>query len=303
MQDLDHKHLVVTAAIAKPPTTVKHIEEWLLKVVDAVDMKVFMEPRATRCDTQGNEGVTGVVGLETSHCSIHVWEGAEVPFLKFDIYSCKRFDPNVVLECMQEFEPYYFQTMLIDRNETIKIADQADVQVASIIDMMDEGQREHYLAANRKEARENGLSLEQKSARSAYASLERKYSVKRQRRDTQYKNGHHATLKVIKSRALAKGLDYDLTPEWYAEALSEAQKKWPRVVAHGSEDSFWRATVDQIVPGLGYTQENCRIIPHALNVAKWKWHKRELEELTILLIEETKKNLSFVDRIKLFLKS
>lgn len=124
MQDLDHKHLIITAAIKTPPQTAEEIEKWLLKVVDAVDMKILMPPRAIRCDTLGNEGVTGLVCIETSHASIHVWSECEIPFLKFDIYSCKRFDPEAVNACIADFEPYWYESTLIDRNDAARIVDQ-----------------------------------------------------------------------------------------------------------------------------------------------------------------------------------
>jgi S-adenosylmethionine/arginine decarboxylase-like enzyme len=286
VQDLDHKHLIITAAVKRPPETAEEVEKWLLKVVDAVDMKVLMPPRAIRCDTPGNEGVTGLVCIETSHASIHVWSECDVPFLKFDIYSCKRFDPEMVNECISEFEPYWYESSLIDRNSSLSIIDKQQRQVASIIDMLDSDTKQHYLESNRVIRRETGRTTDQKAARATYARLANKFSIKVIQRARAHLQEHKTTLNVIRSRAVAKGLDYDLTPEWYDSALIEAQKQWPKVVAHGSDDSFWRADVDRKDSTQGYTQDNCRIIPHALSVAKWKWNARELEELSILLVQE-----------------
>ncbi len=289
MQELDHKHLVVTAAIKNPPRTEEEIKQWLLKVVAAADMKVFMNPMASRCDTLGNEGVTGIVGLETSHASIHVWETASVPFLKFDIYSCKRFDPQSILDCMMEFEPYYFQTMLIDRNDTIEVADKSDIQVASIIDMLSDSEKQHYLSGAAKRRKKEKLSVEEKAANVTYNKFAHKFSIKTTKRLLGYKKDHSQTIGSIKSRCNKKGLDFDLTKDWYESEFQKSKIKWSKLTIHGSDDSFWRADVDRIDPSHGYTQNNCRIIPHALNVAKWKWHGSELETLAELLNEEVKK--------------
>lgn len=39
-------------------------------------------------------GVTGVIVLSTSHCSIHTWPAR--PFFVLDVYSCRDFEPEVV---------------------------------------------------------------------------------------------------------------------------------------------------------------------------------------------------------------
>lgn len=239
MQELDHKHLVVTAAIALPPTTVQEIEQWLLTVVEAADMKVFMQPVAARCDAVGNEGVTGVVGLETSHASIHVWESAPVPFLKFDIYSCKRFDPHVIMECMKAFKPYYMQYMLIDRNDVHTVMEDAVI----VLDDSVAPPTSKTLTPDR------------------------------------------SSLVSIKEYTDAKGVPFDLTPQWFDEQFAIAQEKWPELVRTGSTDSFWVATIDQIEQGLGYFAANCRLIPNALSMARAKWTLDELENLADLLDE------------------
>jgi S-adenosylmethionine decarboxylase len=41
-------------------------------------------------------GVTGTAVLSTSHCAIHTWPARE--FFVLDVYSCRDFDPGLVLE-------------------------------------------------------------------------------------------------------------------------------------------------------------------------------------------------------------
>ncbi len=47
-------------------------------------------------------GVTGVVVLSTSHCSIHTWPARDKPFFVLDVYSCRDFDPGLVLTFLRD---------------------------------------------------------------------------------------------------------------------------------------------------------------------------------------------------------
>jgi S-adenosylmethionine/arginine decarboxylase-like enzyme len=284
MQDLDHKHLIVTATLRNPPRTAEAVDDWMRRVVDAVNMKILFGPHVIRCDTPGNEGVTGIVCIETSHASIHVWDTLEVPFLKFDIYSCMRFDPTVVTDLIKEFDPYYIRSMMLDRNEEIKIVATHDEQVASIIEMMPDDLRQAYLESQRVSRVEN--TDIQKKARTAYNRLASKFSLKAILRQRKYVAEHRSTINCIRARAKLKNLAFDLDIGWYNSALEEAQKRWPKLITHASEDVFWRAEVDRIDSKQGYTKDNCRIIPGALNKAKWNWTQAELGLLISLLNEE-----------------
>lgn len=113
---MNHIHLLVHATLETPPTTEEQVEQFLLNVVEAADMKVLVAPKAVRCDTPGNIGVTGTVVIETSHASIHVWEDASPPYLQMDLYSCKDFNPQAIIDCLQDFTPIEVKTLLVDRN-------------------------------------------------------------------------------------------------------------------------------------------------------------------------------------------
>lgn len=121
---LNHKHVIVTAFLKNPPRTAELVETWLTKLVDLVDMKILFGPHVTRCDTEGNEGVTGIVCIETSHASAHIWDTLDEPFMKFDLYSCKDFSIPVILNHIQQFQPTSLSYMLIDRNSDIKVLEQ-----------------------------------------------------------------------------------------------------------------------------------------------------------------------------------
>lgn len=119
LQDLNHKHVLVSAhGLRKPPHTAKELDIWLNRLVIKVGMKVLMGPYSIRCDTMGNEGVTGVVCIETSHASIHVWSECPSPFLRMDLYSCKDFESIDVIDMIREFKPFETSWIILDRNGT-----------------------------------------------------------------------------------------------------------------------------------------------------------------------------------------
>ncbi len=116
--ELDHLHIVVTAhGLSRPPQGVAEVEDWLGRLIDAVGMKVLIAPHAVYCHVPGNEGVTGIACLETSHCSVHAWTtGPRGPYLKMDLYSCRAFEPGDVLALVAEFGPTDMGYTLLDRN-------------------------------------------------------------------------------------------------------------------------------------------------------------------------------------------
>jgi S-adenosylmethionine/arginine decarboxylase-like enzyme len=109
--------MLLNMALRKPPREPAQVEDWLSRVVEKVRMKVMREPWAGWDDTPGNEGVTGDVILTTSHCSIHIWNNAEPPYAKADLYSCAEFEPGEFLEMIREFEPYWFEYAVVDRTD------------------------------------------------------------------------------------------------------------------------------------------------------------------------------------------
>lgn len=129
MHDLCHRHLIVTAFLNNAPTNVETGEDWLTKLVEVVDMQILMDAKAIYCEDLGNEGLTGVVGLTTSHASFHAWHAVERPFMQMDLYSCRDFTVADVLEHMKVFEPTEVSFVVLDRNDGInKVVEQGVVR-------------------------------------------------------------------------------------------------------------------------------------------------------------------------------
>ena len=98
----NHKHMVLNASVRHPIIDENGCKNWLEKLVEIIDMKILIPPVAKYCDTFGNEGVTGTVVIETSHSSIHIWHKEQVPYIKMDVYSCKNFNPQDVIDFVNE---------------------------------------------------------------------------------------------------------------------------------------------------------------------------------------------------------
>jgi S-adenosylmethionine/arginine decarboxylase-like enzyme len=114
--------MVGRAYLSNPAVTEQDASDWLLDLVNTIDMKILMGPYTINCETLGNEGVTGAVVIETSHCSGHFWHRVEKPFLMFDVYSCVDFDPNAVLENLHKhFQVIECSYAVIDRNQNINV--------------------------------------------------------------------------------------------------------------------------------------------------------------------------------------
>lgn len=110
-----HKHLIVRAEVAHPPIAPGFVEEWLQELVDRIGMKVLGGPYANYVSVPGNRGVTGVVIIETSHIALHVWDEEEPGLLQLDVYTCGAFDPDIVFDHIEEFEPVKVEYKYLDR--------------------------------------------------------------------------------------------------------------------------------------------------------------------------------------------
>lgn len=110
-----HQHLLIDANVANPPKDEQTLKDWFTRLVKAVDMEMFHEPLAKYCDDPENRGITGMVWLTTSHSSIHFWDNCDTPFVKFDLYSCKEFTAETVLNLFQEFNPISLNYTTINR--------------------------------------------------------------------------------------------------------------------------------------------------------------------------------------------
>ena len=133
--DLVHQHLLIRAFLKNPPLEEEQLKNWFRKVVSAIDMKVCIEPQAKYVDATGNKGLTGLVGIETSHmsahCTSHFWDECSPALVQLDVYSCKQFNPDTIIEMLSEFGLVSYEAMLIDREDGFKIISHTKIEAKS----------------------------------------------------------------------------------------------------------------------------------------------------------------------------
>ena len=115
-----HKHLIIRAEVNRPLVTEKSVRKWLRNLVKKIDMNIIKGPYASYVSKEGNRGVTGVVMIETSHISIHIWDEEKPALVQCDVYSCAEFSSNEVLAEFVMMEPTKIEHMLLDRAEEIR---------------------------------------------------------------------------------------------------------------------------------------------------------------------------------------
>lgn len=117
----EHNHLIVRAEVKKPFVNPSVTKNWLKKLVKEIGMKITKSggPHVDYVDVPNNSGIAGIVMIETSHASIHVWDKANPPLVQMDVYSCKHYDVSKVLDMLEEMEPTKINYMLIDRQNKL----------------------------------------------------------------------------------------------------------------------------------------------------------------------------------------
>ena len=105
-----HKHLLVNAKVRNPMNQVHDAIEFLNTLVERINMKIIKGPFAHYVDAPGNEGLTAVVMIETSHIAFHIWDKPNPAMLQFDLYTCGSLDQDEVITTLGEF----FDLVMVD---------------------------------------------------------------------------------------------------------------------------------------------------------------------------------------------
>jgi len=113
-----HKHTLIDFKCRNPISEPDILNQWLTELVRLVDMEIFQPASSKYCNDPDNSGITGTILLTTSHASIHIWDLVDKPFGKFDLYSCKEYDPQIVIDHLKLFEPYEVNYIVVDRTKS-----------------------------------------------------------------------------------------------------------------------------------------------------------------------------------------
>ena len=116
-----HKHLIIRAEVNRPLVTERELRKWLRNLVKKIDMKIIKGPYTAYVSKEGNRGLTGIVMIETSHISIHIWDEDSPALVQCDVYSCAEFSSNEVLAEFVSMDVVTIDKIVLDRVDELKI--------------------------------------------------------------------------------------------------------------------------------------------------------------------------------------
>ena len=122
-QILEHKHLIIRAELKNPPKCAEAIQDWMKLRVDKIGMKILMGPYAVYSDMEGNQGLTAVTIIETSHIAMHVWDEVDPALMQLDVYTCSTLNIDDVFLALSDFTPVNVQYKYIDREHDLTLLD------------------------------------------------------------------------------------------------------------------------------------------------------------------------------------
>jgi S-adenosylmethionine/arginine decarboxylase-like enzyme len=122
-QILEHKHLIIRAELKNPPKCAEAIQDWMKLLVDKIGMKILMGPYAIYSDMVGNQGLTAVTIIETSHIAMHVWDEVDPALMQLDVYTCSTLNIDDVFLALSDFAPVNVQFKYIDREHDLTLLD------------------------------------------------------------------------------------------------------------------------------------------------------------------------------------
>lgn len=112
---LVHKHVIIRAEVTNPPTDETLTSNDVKALIEAIGMKILMGPYAKYCNMKGNRGLTVATIIETSHVIIHTWDETDPAMVQLDVYTCGVFDPNIVFDWLQKYNPTKIDFKYLDR--------------------------------------------------------------------------------------------------------------------------------------------------------------------------------------------
>ena len=115
MTPLVHKHVIIRAEVLNPPTDEKLASDHVRELIDQIGMKLLMGPYAKYVNVIGNRGLTVAAIIETSHIVMHTWDECDPAIIQLDVYTCGPFDPNIVFEWLEQYQPTKIDYKYIDR--------------------------------------------------------------------------------------------------------------------------------------------------------------------------------------------
>lgn len=112
---LEHKHFIASGKCNRMFHSPEILEDWVVRLIDALNMQVLYGPFSMYCDIPGNKGITSVTLLTTSHIIIHIFEEENYSEIQLDVYSCSNIDLEVVFSFLKELDIFNVSYKFLDR--------------------------------------------------------------------------------------------------------------------------------------------------------------------------------------------
>tara|TARA_Y100000591_G_scaffold14284_1_gene10828 strand:- start:77 stop:460 length:384 start_codon:yes stop_codon:yes gene_type:complete len=125
--NLDHKHLLLRAEVNNCPSEpqLSLVLIWMKKLIKSIDMNLLQGPNIAYIDQLGNRGITCMALIETSHIVLHIWDEQDPGIFQLDVYSCKSFDVNIVVDCLKnDFDVAKIEYKYLDRNHGLALIEE-----------------------------------------------------------------------------------------------------------------------------------------------------------------------------------
>jgi S-adenosylmethionine/arginine decarboxylase-like enzyme len=102
MDRLIHQHLIMKIEMTEAPAYLDDPLFWQdfidTMITGPLGMVIAIPARAVLVSDPDNYGVTGSANLTTSHISWHVWSQDDPVVVQLDVYSCKCFDADALMD-------------------------------------------------------------------------------------------------------------------------------------------------------------------------------------------------------------
>ena len=112
---LVHKHIIIRAEVLNPPKAEYETCDNVKNLINQIGMKILIGPFAKYCEMEGNRGLTVATIIETSHVIMHSWDEKVPANVQLDVYTCGNFDPEIVFNWLQQFNPTKIDYKYLDR--------------------------------------------------------------------------------------------------------------------------------------------------------------------------------------------
>ena len=124
---IEHKHLLIRAEVLNCPKKddMGYVLSWMTSLIASINMKLMQGPNISYVDQKGNRGITCMALIETSHIVLHIWDETDPGLFQLDVYSCKSFDMDIVIESLNEsFKINKLQYKFLDRKSDLILVDE-----------------------------------------------------------------------------------------------------------------------------------------------------------------------------------